>query len=197
MQPSWLILVAISLYFPVISEEKVTEIVNLLVKQITNTCGCGISNEYVTDLSLTCETRDDEIAIFQARIISTVETRSTELLEILQDWARDEPLVVVNYVQLRLVMECSVQLNEIGETECIPIGGSFTNGTGTTASTIITPQPTVVNTGAPVTATPHIVIIAVIIIVCGIALLVIIIVTIYCCYLKRKKKKNIKQNHPM
>ena len=175
-----------------------TEIVNLLIKQITDTCGCGISSKYVTDLSLTCETRDDEIAIFQARIISTVETRSTELLEILQDWARDEPVVVVNYVQLRLVMECSVQLNEIGETECIPIDGSSTNGTGTTASTIIAPQPTVVNTGAPVTATPPTVIITVIVTVCGTVLLcIIIIVIIFCCYLKRKKKKNITQNNPM
>ena len=165
---------------------------NRLIKQITDTCGCGISSEYVTDLSLTCEPRDDEITIFQARIISTVETRSTELLEILQDWARDEPVVVVNYVQLRLVMECSVQLNEIGETECIPIDGSFTNGTGTTA-----PQPTVVNTRAPVTATPHTVIIAVVITVCGIVLLITITVIIYCCYLKRKKKKNITQNIPM
>ena len=168
------------------------EIVSLLVEQITNTCACAISSEYVTDLSLTCETRDDEIAIFQARIISTVETRSTEFLEILQDWARDEPVVVVNYVQLRLVMECSVQLNEIGETECIPIDGSSTNGTGTTV-----PQPTVVNTRAPVTATPHTVIIAVIITVCGIVLLITITVIIYCCYLKRKKKKNITQNIPM
>lgn len=173
------------------------EIVNLLVEQITNTCACAISSEYVTDLSLTCETRGDEIAIFQARIISTVETRSTELLEILQDWAREEPLVIVNYVQLRLVMECSVELNEIGETECIPIDGSSTNGTGTTASTIIAPQPTVVNTRAPVTATPHTVIIAVIITVCGIVLLITITVIIYCCYLKRKKKKNITQNIPV
>ena len=188
------------------------EIVNLLVEQITNTCACAISNEYVTNLSLTCETRDNEIAIFQARIISTVETRSTEFLEILQDWARDEPLVIVNYVQLRLVMECSVQLNEIGETECIPIDGTTTLPPTTTLSpttspknetntTAFTPQPTVIDTGAPATTTPQppVIVIITVIIVCGTALIIVIVVVICCCYLKRKKKKqeNITQNNPM
>lgn len=175
------------------------EIVNLLVEQITNTCACGISNEYVTDLSLTCEMRDNETAIFQARIISTVETRSTELLRILQDWARDEPIVIINYVQLRLVMECSVQLNEIGETECIPIDSTTTPPPDTiTAST---PQPTVIDTVAPATTTPQppVIVIITVIIVCGAALIIVIIVIICCCYLKRKKKKqeNITQDNPM
>ena len=196
------------------------EIVNLLVEQITNTCACGISNQYVTDLSLTCEMRDDETAIFQARIISTVETRSTELLRILQDWARDEPIVIINYVQLRLVMECSVQLNEIGETECIPIDGTTTPPPTTsetdtiTASTpqptvidtvapaTTTPQPTVIDTVAPATTTPQppVIVIITVIIVCGAALIIIIIIVIICCcYLKRKKKKqeNITRDNPM
>ena len=190
------------------------EIVNLLVEQITNTCACGISNEYVTDLSLTCEMRDDETAIFQARIISTVETRSTELLRILQDWARDEPIVIINYVQLRLVMECSVQLNEIGETECIPIDSTTTpppdtitastpqpTAIDTVAPTTTTPQPTVIDTVAPATTTPQppVIVIITVIIVCGAALIIVIIVIICCCYLKRKKKKqeNITQDNPM
>ena len=168
------------------------EIVNLLVKQITNTCACGISNEYVTDLSLTCERRDDEIAIFQARMISTVETKSTEFLQILQDWARDEPLVVINYVQLRLVMECSVQLNEIGETECIPINGSYTNGTGTTTQSTV-------HTGAPITATPpqSVTVVIVVLTTCGTVLLIVIIVIILYCCITRKKKKTITENNPM
>ena len=188
------------------SPEKVTDIINHLVLQIVNTCDCDFSNGYVADPSLTCETRDDEVAIFQAKIISTAENTSTEFLQLLQDWAKSEPLVVVNHVQLRLVMECSVQLNDIGETECIPIDGtpisttSSTNGTGTT-----TPSPTTstngtdtaANTAAVTTTTqpPVVIIIISTVIVCGTLLLTVIIISICCCYfVKRSTKANIRRD---
>ena len=187
------------------------DIVNLLVLQIINTCDCDFSNEYVANPSLTCETRDDEVAIFQARTISTAENRSTEFLHLLQDWARDEPLVVVNHVQLRLVMECSVKLNDIGETECIPLDGtpmsttSSTNGTGTT-----TPSPTNstkpkdgADTAAPTTTTPQppvTTIIIITVIVCGTLLFIVIIISICCCccyFVKRRTKANIRRDASM
>ena len=95
------------------------DIKNLVVLQLNNTCGCNFSEEYLIDLSLTCQNEEDMIAIWQARVISTAEKRSTQFLQLLQDWARDEPLVTINHEHLRLVMECSVELYDIGETECI------------------------------------------------------------------------------
>ena len=148
--------------------------------------------------------RDKEVAIFQARIISTAENKSTEFLQLLQDWAKDEPVVVVNYVQLRLVMECSVQLNEIGETECIPIDGGATDGT-TTSPPIITNSTSPTNgnyTAAPATATPEPpIIIIIVVVVCGTVLLSIIIVSgcccCCCCCVRRRKKENIRPNDVM
>lgn len=170
------------------SPEKVTDIMNLLTLQIINTCDCDFSNEYVADPSLTCEMNDYEVVIFQAKIISTAENKSTEFLQILQAWAKNEPLLVVNHVQLRLVMECSVELNEIGGTECIPPDGAGTAAfqNATTAS----PQPTVSLT-----------IVISIASVCGALLLitlVVIVVSIYCCrYVKRKTKARIRRNDSM
>ena len=170
------------------SPEKVADIMNLLTLQIINTCDCDFSNEYVADPSLTCEMSDYKVVIFQAKIISTAENKSTEFLQLLQAWATNEPLVVVNHVQLRLVMECSVQLNEIGGTECIPPDGAGTAAfqNATTAS----PQPTVSLT-----------IVISIASVCGALLLitlVVIVVSIFCCrYVKRKTKAKIRRNDSM
>lgn len=187
------------------------DIKNLVVLQLNNTCGCNFSEEYLIDLSLTCQNEEDMIAIWQARVISTAEKRSTQFLQLLQDWARDEPLVVVNHVQLRLVMECSVKLNDIGETECIPLDGtpmsttSSTNGTGTT-----TPSPTNstkpkdgADTAAPATTTPQppvTTIIIITVIVCGTLLLIIIIISICCCccyFVKQRTKANIRRDDSM
>lgn len=103
-------------------------------------------------------------------------------------WAKNEPLVVINHVQLRLVMECSVELNEISETECIPPDGAGTAAfqNATTAS----PQPTVSLT-----------IVISISAVCGALLLItliVIAVSIFCCrYVKRKTKAKIRRNDSM
>lgn len=170
------------------SPEKVTDIMNLLTLQIINTCDCDFSNEYVADPSLTCEMNDYKVVIFQAKIISTAENKSTEFLQILQAWAKNEPLLVVNHVQLTLVMECSVELSEIGGTECIPPDGAGTAAfqNATTAS----PQPTVSLT-----------IVISIASVCGALLLitlVVVVVSIWCCrYVKRKTKARIRRNDSM
>ena len=108
-----------------------------LVLQLTDTCKCDFSMEYVSDPSLKCET-DDNVAIFQARIVSTAENTSTEFLQLLQDWASTEPFVIVNGVHTRLLMECSAHINDIGETECIPSDAGHQN-------TTTTPQPSAVS----------------------------------------------------
>jgi len=173
------------------------DIMHLLVLQLINTCDCDFSMEYVTDPSLTCELTGDSVAIFQARIISTAEKRSTEFLPLLQAWASDEPLVIVNHVQLRLVMECNVQLNDIGETECTPSDNAITTapppttrpgvGTGGFQNATMIPQP------SPVSL-PVIIIAAV----CGFLVLVILItvvISLYGChYIKRKTKAKIRRN---
>jgi len=175
------------------------DIMHLLVLQLINTCDCDFSMEYVTDPSLTCELTGDSVAIFQARVISTAEKRSTEFLPLLQAWASDEPLVIVNHVQLRLVMECNVQLNDIGETECTPSDNAIT-----TAPSPTTSVPPGVGTGGFQNATmipqPSPVSLPVIIIaaVCGFLVLVILItvvISLYGChYIKRKTKAKIRRN---
>ena len=93
------------------------DIIGNLVLQLTDACNCDFSMQYVADPILKCEM--DGYAIFQARIISTAENTSTDFLPLLQAWASDEPLVVVNLVEIMLVMVCSAPVNDTGETECI------------------------------------------------------------------------------
>ena len=189
-----------------------------MVLQIINTCDCDFSNEYVGDPSLTCEMSDNKVAIFQAKIISTAENTSTEFLQVLQAWAKNEPLVVVNHVQLRLVMECSVELNEIGETVCIPPDGAGTpiSATSDSAATpISTSAATPISTTSDgagtaafqnaTTASPQPTVSLTIVIsisaVCGTLLLItliVIAVSIFCCrYVKRKTKAKIRRNDSM
>ena len=162
------------------SAEKARDIMHLLVSQLITTCDCDFSMEYVTDPSLACELTGDSVAIFQARVISTVENRSTEFLPLLQAWANDEPLVIVDHVQLRLVMVCSVQLNSVGETECIP------SDNATTTLTSKTVQPAVGTT---------VIIVAAVFGFLALVVLITIIISSYGChYVKRKTDAKNRKN---
>ena len=165
------------------------DIRNLVVLELNNTCGCNFSGEYLTDLSLTCQNREDEIAICQARVISTAEKMNTLFLQLLQNWARDEPLVTINHMHLRLVMECSVELHDIGETECVssdstltpPLSTSPTNGSGNATTTNLLFETLYACISLAILTTT----------------LAVICILITYCSVKLKARKNKRQKDPM
>lgn len=157
------------------------DIISNLVLQLTHACNCDFPMEYVADPILKCEV--DGYAIFQARVISTAENNSTDFLKLLQAWASEEPSMVVNLVEIKLVMVCSVPVNGIGKTECTaPTTTGLPNTTMTTEDSLAVIV-------APVTILPVL-----------IALIIVVIISTLCYYVYFRRPgdqgQNQDQNQP-
>ena len=100
------------------SLEKLSDVTEQVVLQLTDFCECALTVEYIADRKLVCNQNEPEKVIFQGRIISTPERNSTEFLPILRLWKVNEPTIVVQGVQLKVESRCSVELANVGDTEC-------------------------------------------------------------------------------
>ena len=101
------------------SLEKLSDVTEQVVLQLTDSCECALTVEYITDRRLICDPNEPEKVIFQGRIISTPERNSTDFLPMLGSWVLNEPTIVVQGVQLKVESRCSVELGNLGDTECV------------------------------------------------------------------------------
>ena len=101
------------------SLEKLSDVTEQVVLQLTDSCECALTAEYITDRRLVCDPNEPEKVIFQGRIISTPERNSTDFLPMLGLWVLNEPTIVVQGVQLKVESRCSVELADLGDTECV------------------------------------------------------------------------------
>ena len=101
------------------SLEKLSDVTEQVVLQLTDSCECALTVEYIADGRLVCDINEPEKVIFQGRIISTPERNSTDFLPMLGLWVLNEPTIVVQGVQLKVESRCSVELANLGDTECV------------------------------------------------------------------------------
>ena len=101
------------------SLEKLLDVTEQIVLQLTDSCECALTVEYIADGRLVCDPNEPENVIFQGRIISTPERNSTDFLPMLGSWVLNEPTIVVQGVQLKVESRCSVELANLGDTECV------------------------------------------------------------------------------
>ena len=101
------------------SLEKLSDVTEQIVLQLTDSCECALTVEYIADGRLVCDPNEPEKVIFQGRIISTPERNSTDFLPILGSWVLNEPTIVVQGVQLKVESRCLVELANLGNTECV------------------------------------------------------------------------------
>ena len=101
------------------SLEKLSDVTEQIVLQLTDSCECALTAEYIGDGRLVCDPNEPEKVIFQGRIISTPERNSTGFLPMLRSWVLNEPTIVVQGVQLKVESRCSVELANLGDTECV------------------------------------------------------------------------------
>ena len=101
------------------SLEKLSDVSEQIVLQLTDSCECALTVEYIADRRLVCDPNEPEKVIFQGRIISTPERNSTDFLPMLGSWVLNEPTIVVQGVQLKVESRCSVELANLGDTECV------------------------------------------------------------------------------
>ena len=102
------------------SLEKLSDMIEHVTLQLNELCNCDITSEYIAEGRLVCNAEEPGEVILQGRIISITGKNSTDLLLALQTWVRDNPMVVVQGVQLKVDPECLVDLHNLGDTECIP-----------------------------------------------------------------------------
>ena len=98
---------------------KLSDVTEQIVLQLTDSCECALTAEYIADGRLVCDPNEPEKVIFQGRIISTPETNSTDFLPMLGSWVLNKPTIVVQGVQLKVESRCLVELANLGDTECI------------------------------------------------------------------------------
>ena len=101
------------------SLEKLSDVTEQVVLQLTDSCECALTAEYIADRRFVCDQNEPEKVVFQGRIISTPERNSTDFLPMLGSWVLNEPTIVVQGVQLKVESRCSVELANLGDTECL------------------------------------------------------------------------------
>ena len=103
------------------SLEKLSDVTEQVVLQLTDSCECALTVEYIADGRFVCNPNEPEKVIFQGRIISTSERNSTDFLPMLRLWKVNEPTIVVQGVQMTVVSRCSVELANLGEIKCVQL----------------------------------------------------------------------------
>ena len=100
------------------SLEKLSDVTEQIVLQLTDSCECTLTVEYIADGRFVCDPNKPEKVIFQGRIISTSERNSTDFLPMLKLWKVNEPTIVVQGVQLTVDSRCSVELANLDDIRC-------------------------------------------------------------------------------
>ena len=100
------------------SLEKLSDVTEQIVLQLTDFCECALTVEYIADERFVCDPNKPEKVIFQGRIISTSERNSTDFLPMLRLWKVNETTIVVQGVQLTVESRCSVELADLGDIRC-------------------------------------------------------------------------------
>lgn len=100
------------------SQEKLSDVTDQIVLQLTDFCECALTVEYIADERFVCDPNKPEKVIFQGRIISTSERNSTDFLPMLRLWKVNETTIVVQGVQLTVESRCSVELADLGDIRC-------------------------------------------------------------------------------
>ena len=100
------------------SLEKLSDVTGQIVLQLTDSCECTLTVEYIADGRFVCGPNKPEKVIFQGRIISTSERNSTDFLPMLRLWKVNEPTIIVQGVQLTVESRCSVELANLGDIRC-------------------------------------------------------------------------------
>ena len=81
------------------SLEKLSDVTEQIVLQLTDSCECALTVEYIADGRFVCDPNKPEKVIFQGRIISTSERNSTDFLPMLKLWKVNEPTIVAQGVK--------------------------------------------------------------------------------------------------
>ena len=84
--------------------EKAADMVQVVSRGIEQYCQCEFPSDYITDTEFLCD-EDSNTVIFQGRIITTNEKNSLYLVDKLEMWISNEPTVVIQSEQVRIISQ--------------------------------------------------------------------------------------------
>ena len=99
--------------------EKIQYFIDGMSLELSKTCNCHIPVDNFADERLICETKDTNKVVFQSRLVVVDDKNDTQLLDYVKEWVMTDPHVVVQGIQLQVDQYCSVELTELGNSECI------------------------------------------------------------------------------
>lgn len=82
-------------------------------------CQCSINDYYIREAILICTEELNDV-IFRARLFSTPEARSTQILMFLQEWVSTGPTININGENFAVLPSCTVAIRSFNETVCPP-----------------------------------------------------------------------------
>ena len=81
-------------------------------------CDCPYSETLINSRQFFCNNDNNDLVIFQARLFPTYGKTSKMLRALAEEWVQTEPFIVVGGKSYQLDPNCSVVIEEIGDTSC-------------------------------------------------------------------------------
>lgn len=100
--------------------KKSTDVIRHITDNLESSCNCDLSAKHVARDRLTCGDASTDRVIFTGALIGTDTTESSDIIEQLQTWVKNEPTIIVQGVHLK-VSACIVRIEEGAKPRCVPL----------------------------------------------------------------------------
>ena len=118
-----------------------------IASRLSRVCDqCMIDSTYITAAAFSCDPQETTHVIYRARLSSTRDVSSTDMITLLQEWVSSgNALVTLDHIQLNLDPTCSVMIVSLSDPICpvpvtTPDTGTATIGVGESDSNnLLTP----------------------------------------------------------
>ena len=135
------------------SLDKITDLINGFSIELSRECDCHIPLDHFSDERLICQPEDASKVVFQGRLVVTEDKNVSGLLDNLKQWVMTDPHVVVQGVQLSVDQYCSVEVTELGDSECVSTTEAPTDKPTESPTATPTDKPTDKPTDEPIIVT--------------------------------------------
>lgn len=115
------------------TRDKIESTSQQVASKLNRDCQCMLSAAYITAAQLSCDPKATTHVIYRARLSSTPDTSSTDLVRLLQEWVTSgRASVTLEFVQLTLEPSCIVRIESLSDPICpAPTTTSEVPGTST------------------------------------------------------------------
>ena len=99
--------------------EKIQSLSQQITLMLSRDCQCLIGAEYITAAQLSCDPQEITHVIYKARLSSTPDVSSADLISLLQEQVTSESTsVTLEHIQLSVDASCTVMINSLNDPIC-------------------------------------------------------------------------------